>query len=64
MLVAYLCLLDEDIPGYACKPLADFYDHQPMHAELFLCKPGNVLRAKVQFVTPTGFEKRYGLRPY
>ena len=67
MLVAYLCLLDEDIPGYACNPLADFYDHQPMHAEFFLCKPGNVLRATGQFVTPTRFEKRlnpYRFRPY
>ena len=57
MLVAYLCLLDEDIPRYACKPLADFYDHQPMHAENFSCKPANVLRATGRFVTPTGFRK-------
>ena len=63
MLVAYLCLLDEDIPGYACKPLAVFRDHW-LHAEIFLCKPGNVLRATGQFATPTRFEKRYGLNPY
>ena len=64
MLVAYLCLLDEDIPGYACKPLAVFRDDW-LHAEIFLCKPGNVLRATGQFVTPTKFEKCHGwLNPY
>ena len=64
MLVAYLCLLDEDIPGYACKPLDVFHDYEPMHAEIFLCKTGNVLRATGQFVTPTRFEKCFGLNPY